>query len=175
MADPQLFDPYSGHQDGDDAIATEVCRVEVAEVHTRVGLMNGTGAQASFFLRPTRRGEAENESLLDRLNDQATEFIVVRSEGKITLMHVDAIAYVWINRKAPELTFRELIGASRRAAEVRMCTGETLVGHFVSLSPPNRSRLSDLLNEPRQRFLLFASNGPTYYVNARAIQQVSPR
>jgi hypothetical protein len=154
---------------------SETYRVDVAEVAAKLALVNGLVLQASFFLHASSRNGNGPESLAARLNDQSVEFISLRCAGKITLMRIDAIAYVRIAGQAPERNFRDGVAAPRRAAEVRLFSGEELAGEFLSLLPPNRSRLSDLLNEPGQRFLLLASGDNSYYVNRTAVQQVSPR
>jgi hypothetical protein len=154
---------------------SEAYRVDVAEVSAMLALVNGLVLQASFFLHSSSRTGYGPESLSARLNDETVEFISLRCDGKITLMRIDAIAYVRIAGLAPDRNFREGVAAPRRAAEVRLFSGEELAGEFLSMMPPNRSRLSDLLNEPGQRFLLLASGDNSYYINRAAVQQVSPR
>ena len=157
------------------ALLSEPYRVDVTEVSARLALVNGTVLPASFFLGPIAGDGYENDDLSARLNNERTRFVVIRCEAGITLMCVDAIAYVCIPGRTPEAELLERAGAPRRAAQVRLCTGEELRGDFVSLALPERSRLSDLLNEPGQRFLLFASGGSTYLIHRNAVQQVSPR
>jgi hypothetical protein len=162
-------------ENGHAYLGTETYRVDVAEVSAVLALVNGLALKASFFLHSSSRNGYGPECLSARLNDETVEFISLRCEGKITLMRIDAIAYVRIAGQAPDRSFREGVDAPRRAAEVRLFTGEELAGEFLSMTPPNRSRLSDLLNEPGQRFLLLASGDHTYYINRKAVQQVSPR
>jgi hypothetical protein len=162
----EIGQPYPG---------SETYRVDVAEVPAVLALVNGLVLQASFFLHSSSRNGYGPECLSARLNDPSVEFISLRCDSKITLMRIDAIAYVRIAGQAPDRNFREGVAAPRRAAEVRLSSGEELAGDFLSMAPPNRSRLSDLLNEPGQRFLLLASGDHTYYLNRNAVQQVSPR
>ena len=103
---------------------------------------------ANFFIGPDGDGY-EHEGLWARLNNERTRFVVIRCEAGITLVCADSIAYVCIAGRTSEVEFRDRVGASRRAAEVRLCTGEELRGEFFSLVPPERSRLSDLLDEER--------------------------
>ena len=159
---------------GNPALLSEAYRVDVTEFSARLALVNGTIMPASFFLGPTVEDGYEHEGLWARLNNERTRFVVVRCEAGITLVCADSIAYVCIPGRTTEVEFRDRVGASHRAAEVLLCTGEELRGDFVSLAPPERSRLSDLLNETGQRFLLFASGGSTYLIQRNAVQQVSP-
>jgi hypothetical protein len=156
------------------SLLSEALRVDVTEVSARLALVNGTVMPASFFLGPIAGAGYENDDLSARLNNDRTRFVVIRCEAGITLVCVDAIAYVCIQGQTQEAEFLEGVGASHRAAQVRLCTGEELRGDFVSLAPPERSRLSDLLNEPGQRFMLFSSGGSTYLIHRNAVQQVSP-
>jgi hypothetical protein len=158
----------------DVGLASAAYRVDVVSVLARIAMMNGSGLQASFFLKPGSREGHGPDCLSARLNDRSAQFIAVRCAGEITLVHSDAIAYVWIGGKDPELEFRLRVGATRRAALVQIRTGEELAGEFLSIMPPDRSRLSDLLNEPGERFLLFSSGGSTYFINRNAIQKASP-
>jgi len=155
-------------------LLSEACRVEVAEVSARLALVNGAILPASFFLGPIAGDGIESDGLSARLNNERTRFVVIRCEAGITLVCVDAIAYVCIQGRTQETEFLHGVGASHRAAQVRLCTGEELRGDFVSLAPPERSRLPDLLNEPGQRFMLFTSGGATYLIHRNAVQQVDP-
>jgi hypothetical protein len=156
-------------------VISDVYRIDVKELSARLALVDGTSAQAVFFLQLSSESGYRNENLSALLNDETAQFLVMRCDEGITFMAADAIAYVAVAGKTRELAFLDRVGASRRAAEVRLRTGEELVGEFLSLAPPNRSRLSDVLNEPGQRFLVFEGGGCTYHINRNAIQQVSPR
>jgi len=156
------------------SLASTAFRVDVVEVVAWIALMDGSAVQVSFFLKPGSREGHGPDCLSARLNDTTVQFIVVRCAGEITLMNADAIAYIGIAGEDPELEFRLGVGAARRAARVRLRSGEELAGDFLSIMPPDRSRLSDLLNERGERFLLLTSGGCTYFINRNAIQQVSP-
>jgi hypothetical protein len=148
-------------------------RVAVTEVSARLTLVSGAEMPVSFFLE-SGRDIFEHEGLLAHLNNERKQFIVVRCEAGITLVCADAIAYVSIGGRTPEFEFCEVVGTPHLAARIRLCTGEELGGDFVSLAEPERSRLSDLLNQPGQRFLLFTSGCATYLIHRNAVQQVNP-
>jgi len=158
---------------GNAALHSGSYRVDVTEFSARLALVNGTIIPASFFLGPAVEDGYEHEGLWARLNNDRTRFVVVRCEAGITLVCADSIAYVCMAGRTTEVEFRQRSGA-HRAAEVRLCTGEELRGDFVSLGLPERSRLSDLLNETGQRFLIFTSGDSTYLIHRNAVQQVSP-
>jgi hypothetical protein len=156
-------------------VISDVYRIDVKELSVRLALLDGTSVQAVFFLQLSSESGYGNEGLSARLNDETAQFLVMRCAAGTTFVSADSIAYVAIPGKTREIAFLERVGASRRAAAVQMRTGEELVGDFLSLAPPNRSRLSDVLNEPGQRFLVFEGGGCTYHIHRNAIQQVSPR
>jgi len=149
-------------------------RIPVMEVPTRLVLVSGATMPASFFLEAAGRDAFEHEGLLAHLNNERKQFIVVRCEAGITMVCTEAIAYVNIGGRTPEFEFCEAVGTPHQPAHIRLCTGEELRGDFVCLASPEQSRLSDLLNQPRQRFLLFTSGSSTYLINRNAVQQVNP-
>ncbi|HYN20728.1 MAG TPA: hypothetical protein VE078_07200 [Thermoanaerobaculia bacterium] len=151
--------------------ATEAYRVAVDELSTILTFTNGTSMNTTSFLRPSSQG---TETIVDRLNDPNMSFVAFRGEQGVSLVQVDFIAAVRVPGRSPEVAFYESVGAVRFRAGVRLASGKRLIGDLIGMLPPDRSRLSDLLNGATERFLLMVGDGCTYYLNRKAIQQVEP-
>jgi hypothetical protein len=161
-------------ESGTAAAFPESYKIAVTEVPARLALVSGAKMPASFFLASAGEDTEEHEGLLAHLNNERKQFIAIRGEAGISLVCADAIAYVCVGEPAPEVDLCDVVGAPHHAAQVRLCTGEELRGDFVCLTPSERARLSDLINEPGQRFLLFTRGTSTYLIHRNAVQQVSP-
>jgi hypothetical protein len=153
--------------------STEGYRVSVATGLTaKLHLWNGDIVDASFYLRPTGSTSTGMEGLGERLNDAKTTFLACKVDQQVQLLHLNAIAYIYMPELTEEVEYLETVGAQRQTARLTLRTCETLSGEFLSILPPGRSRVSDLLNEPGQRFVLFLHQGGTCWVNRKAIARV---
>lgn len=152
--------------------STENYRVSVAGLTARVHLWNGDIVDASFYLRLTGSMSLGMEGLGERLNDPKTMFLACKVDQQVQLLHLNAIAYIYMPGLTDEVEHLESLGAQRQTARITLRTCETLSGEFLSILPPGRSRVSDLLNEPGRRFILFLHQGGTCWVNRKAIARV---
>jgi hypothetical protein len=151
---------------------TDAYRVGVAGLSAKVHLWNGDVVEASFYLRLAGTANPGKEGLGERLNDPKTMFLACKVDHQVQLLHLNAIAYIYMPELSDEVEHLEGLGAQRQPARLTLRTCETLSGEFLSILPPGRSRISDLLNEPNQRFLLFLYQGGTCWVNRKAIARV---
>ncbi len=147
-------------------------RVSVAGLTAKVHLWNGDIVDASFYLRLTGSMNLGLEGLGERLNDPKTMFLACKVDQQVQLLHLNAIAYIYLPELTEEVENLESIGAERQTARITLRTCETLNGEFLAVQPPGRSRVSDLLNEPGRRFILFLHQGGTCWVNRKAIARV---
>jgi hypothetical protein len=152
---------------------TEDYRVGVAGMTALVHLWNADIIEASFYLRLGTALGPGPEGLGERLNDAATTFLACKVDSQVQLLHLNAISYIEIAGLTAEAELREQVGGLRQPARIVMRTGETLAGEFLSIQPPYRSRISDLLNVPGERFILFLSGEKTCWLNRNAIARVS--
>ncbi|HYU35264.1 MAG TPA: hypothetical protein VEW48_24185 [Thermoanaerobaculia bacterium] len=151
---------------------TEAYRVNVAGMPARVHLWNGDVVEANFYLRLSGAMGPGMEGLGERLNDTKTMFLACKVDQQVQLLHLNAIAYIYVPGLTDEVEHLESLGAQRQPARITLRTCETLHGEFLSILPPSRSRVSDLLNEPGRRFVLFLHQGGTCWVNRKAIARV---
>jgi hypothetical protein len=152
--------------------STEDYRVSVTGLTAKVHLWNGDIVDASFYLRLTGSMSLGMEGLGERLNDPKTMFLACKVDQQVQLLHLNAIAYIYMPGLTEEVEHLESLGAQRQTARLTLRTCETLNGEFLSILPPGRSRISDLLNEPGRRFILFLHQGGTCWVNRKAIARV---
>lgn len=149
--------------------------MQVSPVAVRLYLWNGEPLEAMFYLRPgDTAADRVWESLGERLNDPQTRFLACRIAGHVELLNVDAVAYVEVEGILPEVSQEDTVGALRLAATVSLRCGHSLAGEFLAILPPGRSRLSDLLSAPVERFLLFVDPFKTRYIRREAIDRVRP-
>jgi hypothetical protein len=153
---------------------TEHYRVAVSDFSASLVLLNGDCFEASFYLRLSSALGYGRETLGERLNDPASRFLACKVDDEVQLVQLSSIVYIQAQLAVPEVEYREHLGATRQTATLTLSTGETIRGEFLSILPPNRSRVSDLLNAPDERFLLFLTEGMSLYVNRDAIVRVAP-
>ncbi|HVR98159.1 MAG TPA: hypothetical protein VMW27_16190 [Thermoanaerobaculia bacterium] len=149
-------------------------RLQVAELTVRLVLWDRGSIDATLYLRLASTRGAGWESLGERLNDPEIRFLACQNDGEIELVHLDSIAYVEAPGRLPEITQREQVGALRHPADVILRCGQRLTGEFLSIMPPGRLRLSDLLNAGEERFYLFPEGQVTRYIHRDAISRVVP-
>ena len=152
----------------------ESYRQSVAGISTEVILWSGEALTASFYLRLASSQGTGRETLGERLNDPATRFVPCRIEGKVELLSLDWISYVRVSGVLPEVGRREELGGVRQPARVTVQGGYVLEGEFLYVLPTARARLSDLLNMPGERFLLFLAPAAPLYINRDAIVRIVP-
>jgi hypothetical protein len=138
-------------------------------------MWNGEPLEATFYLRPgDGSGDKVWESLRERLNDLQARFLACRIGGHLELLNVDAVACVEVEGTLPEVDQEVTVGALRLPAMVSLRSGQSFAGEFLAILPPERSRLSDLLSSPRERFLLFVDPFKARYIQREAIDRVRP-
>ncbi len=145
---------------------------EVAPLRAKVAVRNGDRQHVVFFLRPMG---VERETLDDRLNDLSTSFLPAEVDGKMEMLHLSWIHYVELDAELPEIARLDQLGAMRENVAIRLVSGEELRGEVIYILPPERRRLSDLLNSRDWRFLLLVGDGKAYYVNRDAVASVRQR
>lgn len=164
--------PRNGN--GAHAPKTEHYRVAVSDFSACLVLLNGDCFEASFYLRLSSAYGHGRETLGERLNDPATLFLACKVDEAVQLVQLSSIAYLEVHGALPEVEYREHVGAIRQPATITLRTGDKIQGEFLSILPPNKSRVSDLLNTPDERFLLFLTDKLSLYVNRDAILRVCP-
>lgn len=136
----------------------------------RLVSLRGDALEVSFFLRGVDHHHSVSDEYLGaRLNDAALRFIPISVGGVVELFQIAEIAYVEVDGPLPELAELEEENAARAQVVLHLSNGKRLDGHLVFVMPPDRNRVSDVLNVASTPFLLLVSAGRSYYVNRNAI------
>jgi hypothetical protein len=149
-------------------------KLGVAGVAAEVVLWSGESVAASFYLRLASASGSGRETLGERLNDRETRFIPCKIGDRVELLNLDWISYLRVSGPLVDIGRREELGAVRHKAQLTMQSGYVLQGELLYVLPAARSRVSDLLNDAGDRFLLFLAPAAAMYVNRSAIVRVIP-
>ncbi len=131
----------------------------------------GSPLSASLFLRPVG---SRVEHLGDRLNEPGAFFVPAEINDHSELLRLSWVAYLEHKSVLPEVKELEEMAATREPALVTLFDGSILEGDLLYVLPPERSRISDLLNNPSHRFLLMVDGETTRYVNCASIARLRP-
>lgn len=140
-------------------------------VPVRILLQWGEARTGALFLRELHTATGEPESVGGRLNDPELRFAPFSVHGTVELIRLDAVACLEYAGVLPEVERLLATGARRETVVVELMTGEVIRGEIVAHAPPERARLSDVLNGS-ERFLPMLSDDRTLYVNRDAIATV---
>lgn len=147
-------------------------RLEVAREPVRVVTRGGAKFLAEVFVHQASDLHPGAETLLDRLNHPHERFLPCRVGGRDELLHLDQMAMIEQDNAPPELSALDELNAYHEEMEMELVTGQILRGELVYLAPSERSRISDLLNHPTDRFLLTVTGAVYRYVHRGAIVRV---
>ncbi|HLF57157.1 MAG TPA: hypothetical protein VI942_09960 [Thermoanaerobaculia bacterium] len=142
--------------------------VETRAVPLRIVGLDGRATEGELFLHTVAERTARPESVDDRLNG-GIAFVPVRIGGRVELLNLDHVAYLAGAGELPEVGARLEVGARRERVEFDLAHGETLVGELVYTLPPGHARVSDLLNQPGERFLLLVAEAETLFVRRGSV------
>lgn len=137
----------------------------------RLVLQWGEARVGGLFLRETHTAHGEPESVGGRLNEPDTRFVPFSVHGSVELVRLGAVAYVEHLGELPEVVRLLETGAQSQEVAVELTTGEVIHGEILAHAPPERARLSDVLNQCEPFFPLL-SQGSTLYVNRDAVAAV---
>ncbi len=149
-------------------------KVGVAGIAAEVVLATGESLSAAFYLRLASLQGMGRETLGERLNDADTRFVPCKVDDRVELLNLDRISFLRVSGPLPEVAHQEELGASRQSARIIVQGGYLLEGEFLCILPTARSRLSDLLNDSSDRFLLFLAPAAAFYINRDAIVRIVP-
>lgn len=140
-------------------------------VPVRLILMWGEARVGSLFLRELHTVSGEPESVGGRLNDPELRFVPFSVGGSVELVNLAAVACLEHEGELPEVSRLLETAAKREPVAIELMTGEVIHGELLAHAPPERARLSDLLNQG-QRFFPLLSGDRTLYVNPDAVVAV---
>lgn len=140
-------------------------------IPVRFILQWGEARPGGLFLRELHMATGQPESVGGRLNDPDVQFVPFSVHGTVELVRLGAVAYLEHLGELPEIERLLDTGARREAVAIELMTGELIRGELLAYAPPERARLSDVLNQP-ERFFPVLAQGRTLYVNRDAVTTV---
>jgi len=144
-------------------------RIEVEPASVRVVTRGALKFLAEVFLHRASDLHPGAETLLDRLNHPSERFLPCRVGGREELIHLAHVAMIELEGEAPEIARLNELNARHVPVELDLVTGQTLRGEVVYLAPSQRSRVSDLLNHPTDKFLLMTTGEISRYVHRDSV------
>lgn len=145
--------------------------IESAPLAVRLRLRSGPLIDGGLLLRRTTTATHRDETLGARLNESGDDFLPLETELGVELVRLASVVYFECPPDLPEVAGLRAVGAQDEPVEVELVTGELARGDLLCLAPPNRRRLSDLLNAS-DPFLLVVDADRALYVNRDAIARV---
>lgn len=130
------------------------------------------------FLAPFSETREGAERIDDYLNG-ARRFLPMLSQGLPQIINRDEI--LWLRTPAPEEEPPALHedgqpAITHKPAELELADGTKIEGYVsVGQRPPERSRLSDILNDDKELFLRIDGDTAVYFVNKRFIRIAVPK
>ena len=146
--------------------------IESDPTPVRIVFLGGGEITGGLFVRRSASSRRRVETLGDRLDEPGVDFVPVETEdGGIEMVNVEGVAYLEQPGPPPEVAELRELGVPTGKVRVVLSSGEVLEGDFVASGPPERNRLSDLLNHSG-RFFLLADGRRSVYVHRRAVSRV---
>jgi len=149
-----------------------VYQVPMVELAVDVALAGCEPAEYSLFLAPYSDKRDGPETLADYLNGRRRFFPMVAG-GVPKLINRDQV--VWVKfEKLPHIIDME-ITIIERLTIMELTDGSRIEGIVPIDRPQEQSRLSDIVNDPREAFMRIDGDDDTYYVNKDFIRLLIPR
>jgi hypothetical protein len=135
--------------------------------------LSGADPEEHFlYLAPYSERREGAETVADYLNGRRRFFPMVVG-GVPKMINRDQI--VWLRyEKLPDIVEEELT-LIEKLTIVELSDGSRMEGVIPIDRPREQSRISDVLNDPREFFIRIDDESDTYYVNKTFIRQVIPR
>jgi hypothetical protein len=149
-----------------------VYQVPMVELSVDVALAGCETEEYSVFLAPYSEKRDGPETLADYLNGRRRFFPMVAG-GVPKMLNRDQI--VWVKfEKLPHIIDME-ITIIERLTIMELTDGSRIEGIVPIDRPQEQSRLSDIVNDPREAFMRIDGDDETYYVNKSFIRLLIPR
>jgi len=146
--------------------------IPVIEHSVTIALLGADPEEHFVYLHQTSPMREGPETMVEYLNG-ARRFFPMLCAGVPKMVNRDQILWVRspkaLDPEALEVTIIE------RLTILELTDGSRLEGVVPIDRPREQSRISDVLNDPREAFLRIDGEGETYYVNKEFIRTVIPR
>jgi hypothetical protein len=147
-------------------------QVPMNEVAVTVSITGADPEEHFVYLHPYSEYRDGPETMSDYLNSARRFFPMVNS-GVPRMINRDQI--MWVKyEKLPEIADVD-VTMIEKLTILELTDGSRIEGIVPIDRPREQSRISDVLNDPREAFMRIDDEGETYYVNKEFIRLVIPR
>jgi hypothetical protein len=149
-----------------------IYQVPMNEVAVTVALLGVEPEEHFVYLAPYSEVRDGPETMWDYLNGRRRFFPMVAS-GAPRMLNRDQI--LWIRSERLRERYETEITLSEKLTIIELTDGSRIEGVIPIEQPRESSRISDVLNDPRETFLRIDDEDETYYVHKSFIRLVIPR
>lgn len=142
------------------------------ELHVQVALADSEPADYVIFLSPFSEHHVGFETLDDYLNASRSFFPMV-TEGQSKIINRETILWVRTDTLPEDVEPND--GLLRKRTLFELVDHSTFEGLVVIDRPIEQSRISDLLNDPKQFFIRVDADAGAYFINKRFMRAAIPR
>ena len=147
-------------------------QIPMNEVAVTVALFGIEPAEHFIYLHPYSELREGPETLSDYLNSDRS-FYPMLAAGVPKMVNREQILWVRFE-KLPDVVEEE-VTLVEKLTILELADGSRIEGTVPIDRPREQSRISDVLNDPREAFLRIDEEGETYYINKAFIRMVIPR
>ncbi len=124
------------------------------------------------FLHAVSSHDPRPETLGDRLNAPAANFLPCQTGEEVELVQLAWLSYLEVSGTLAEVEALRAVGAREADLELELAHGEKVSGTLIFEARAGKDRVSDILNAPGLEFLLMVDGRRTLYVRRGAIVRV---
>jgi len=147
-------------------------QVPMNEVAVTVAITGNDPEEHFVYLHPYSEHRDGPETVADYLNSQRRFFPMVNA-GVPRMINRDQI--MWVRYEKLADTSETEVTMIEKLTILELTDGSRLEGMVPIDRPREQSRISDVLNDPREAFIRIDDEEDTYYVNKEFIRLVIPR
>jgi hypothetical protein len=142
------------------------------EVAVTVAIAGVDPEEHYLYLAPYSERRDGQESVADYVNGRR-RFFPMMASGAPKMINRDQV--IWLRyEKLPTLVELE-VTIIEKLTILELADGSRIEGVIPIDRPREQSRISDVLNDPREEFVRIDDESDTYFVNKRFIRSVIPR
>jgi len=146
-------------------------RVPMAELVVQLALAGLAPADYVVYLSPFSDRHDGAEHIDEYLNDSRL-FLPVSLNGVRQIVSKDQM--VWLRISVPDDRSAERMASAQKRAVLEMTDGLRMEGELRIDRPDYQSRISDVLNDAKERFVRLDREGIAYFLNKSYIRLALP-
>ncbi len=144
------------------------------EVEVELHLQDGRDLEGTMFV-PLIGPDGGPGHLIDRLNEESEEFVALKEDQRVHMIHETRILTVRVDddevEERVEKEIEEAPSSHRLLVKIHLTSGAEIIGQLSYVQPRDYERLQDYLNTSR-RFLPLRIQNQLLYVNRQQVVSV---